>query len=90
MQHLQQFDGLKNEGQKIKNEIRDRTVTYVLGGLGLVVGLAWNEAIKALIEYVYPAAGANTLVAKFGYATVLTVIIVVVTMYLLKEPAQGE
>jgi len=41
-----------------------------------VVGLAWNDAIKELITYLFPLA-TNSVLAKFGYAIILTVIVVV-------------
>jgi hypothetical protein len=46
--------------------------------------LAWNEAIKALIEYLFPL-GSNTLVAKFIYAFTITAFVVFLTSYLLKQ-----
>ncbi len=81
-----QFTRLKNEGEKLKDEVRDRTAAYIMGGLGVVVGLAWNEAIKGLIEHLLPFSGTGTLVAKFVYASVLTIIIVVATTYLFRTP----
>ena len=52
-----------------------------MAGMGLVAGLAWNEAIKALIEYLYPL-DQNSLLAKFIYAALITVIIVMFSTYL--------
>ncbi len=66
------------------SEVREKTTMYIMGGLGIVVGLAWNEAIKGLIEYFLPFAGAGTLIAKFTYAIILTLIIVVVATYLFR------
>ena len=60
-------------------------MTYIAGGLGIVVGLAWNEAIKALIEYIYSLTGSNSIIAKFLYAIILTAIVVVVTMYIMSK-----
>ena len=42
-----------DEKPKLKSEFKSQTKGYVLAGLGLVAGLAWNEAIKALIENVF-------------------------------------
>lgn len=85
---MEQLNTLKNEGAKLKAEVREKTATYIMGGLGVVVGLAWNEAIKGLIEYFIPYAGAGTLVAKFVYAVLLTIIIVVATTYLFRAPTK--
>jgi hypothetical protein len=83
---MKRLNTLKTEGAKLQPEVRERTATYIMGGLGVVVGLAWNEAIKGLIEYFIPLAGAGTLIAKFVYATLLTVIIVIATTYLFSIP----
>jgi hypothetical protein len=74
-------EGIQKETRKIRNEIRNRTVGYVAGALGLVAGLAWNDAIKAGIEYLFPL-GEDTLLAKLLYAAVVTVLIIIATTYL--------
>ena len=74
---------IKDEIKSVKKEIRDRLVGYIVAALGLVAGLAWNDAIKALIEYLFPL-GKDSLQAKFIYAGVITLIIVLVTVYLLR------
>ncbi|MCE9643861.1 DUF5654 family protein [Candidatus Parcubacteria bacterium] len=61
---------------KLKDELREKTLGYIITALGLVAGLAWNEAIKSFIEYVFPL-GNNTLLLKFIYAIVVTVAIVI-------------
>lgn len=66
-----------DEKQGIKEELRAKTVGYVATALGLVVGLAWNDAIKELITFLFPLS-TNNVLAKFGYAILLTVIVVVV------------
>lgn len=69
--------------QKIRREVRIQTVTYILAALGLVAGLAWNEAIKGLIEYFFRT-GENSLPAKFIYAILITLIVAIVSMYLIR------
>lgn len=71
---------------RLASELRERTIGYVLTALGLVAGFAWNEAIKSLIEYVFPAAQ-NGLVAKFVYAGLITLAVVIVTRYLMRFSA---
>jgi len=65
----------------LREEIKQQTKGYIMAGMGLVAGLAWNEAIKALIEYLYPL-DQNSLLAKFIYAALITVIIVMFSTYL--------
>lgn len=74
---------LKEKGGAFRKEIQERTMGYVVGALGLTAGLAWNEAIKALIEYLFPLSK-NNLVAKFIYASIITLVVVVISVYLVK------
>jgi len=54
---------------------------YITAGFGLVAGLAWNEAIKSLIEYLFPL-NRDTMTAKFVYAFLITIILVIISIYL--------
>jgi uncharacterized membrane protein (DUF106 family) len=58
--------------------------TLATSGFGVVVALAWNEAIKAIVEqYIDPYLGKNSgVVSLFIYATIMTFLAVVVTMQL--------
>lgn len=67
----------------LKREIREKTLTYIVAAFGLVAGLAWNEAIKSLIEYLFPLSQ-NTLLAKFIYAIVVTLLVVIATSSLVR------
>lgn len=87
---MEPLNNLKTEGGRITSEVRERGVTYIAAGLGIVVGLAWNEAIKSVIDYFYPLSSANSIFAKFLYAVILTVIVVVVTMYIVRTPEKKE
>jgi hypothetical protein len=61
--------------------VRNKVVTYVTTAIGLVAGLAWNDAIKSIIEHLFPVAQ-NTIIAKLFYALLTTVVLAVVSMYL--------
>ena len=74
---------MENNEPKIKEELSNRTLGYVTAAFGLVAGLAWNEAIKSLIEFLFPF-NAGSILAKFIYALVLTIVLVVITYYLSK------
>lgn len=65
----------------LKKEVTQRTVGYITAGLGLVAGLAWNDAIKSLIELLFPAE-TSTIILKFAYALIFTVVLVVITIQL--------
>ena len=71
----------KSKLSEIRQEVRERTLGYIIAAFGLVAGLAWNDAIKALIEYLFPLQE-STLSAKIIYALLITLIVVICTMYL--------
>ena len=66
---------------KFREELRSKILTFVGGAFGLVAGLAWNDAVKELILYLYPAA-TDTVMAKFVYAILITIIVVIIITYL--------
>lgn len=71
----------------LKKEIRQQTTGYILAAFGLVAGLAWNEAIKSLIEFLFPVS-VDSLWIKFVYALLVTLVIIIITFgltRLLKE-----
>jgi Na+/proline symporter len=72
---------IKKEGNQLKEEMQDKLKGYVVAAFGLVAGLAWNEAIKSLIEYFFPL-NKNTILAKFIYAILITFVLVFVTVYI--------
>jgi hypothetical protein len=67
----------------LRAELRERTTGYILTALGLVAGLAWNDAISSFIKFVFPLDG-NGIIAKFIYAVIITVVIVFVSNSLLR------
>ena len=66
---------------EINNEIKGRTIGYISTAFGLVAGLAWNEAISSFINVLFPVAK-NSVWIKFGYAIVLTIVVVLVVRQL--------
>ena len=73
--------------KKIKDEItkatKEQIMGYIITAFGLVAGLAWNDAIKSLIEYIFPLSP-NTLLLKFIYAILITLVVVLISNYLIK------
>ncbi len=65
----------------VRREVLDQTITLILGGLSLIAALAWNDAIQTLFKELFPT-GHSDLFYKFGYALVVTTVIVVVSMRL--------
>ena len=72
-----------NNKNNLTTEIKEKIIGYILTALGLVAGLAWNDAIKALIENLFPVSH-NGLIAKFIYVIILTLIIVIISFHLTK------
>ena len=78
----------KKEKANLRRKIRQQTVGYILAAFGLVAGLAWNEAIRSFIDYFVPFSG-NTLVVKFTYAVMVTLLVVIVSNYLSRLIEEG-
>ncbi len=68
--------------------IKVKMVAYIGAGLGLVIGLAWNDAIIGLIGYFYPDKG-NGVIAKLIYAVIITVV-VGLALYLVEKSLEDE
>jgi thiosulfate reductase cytochrome b subunit len=64
-------------------EVRKSSIGYILTALGLVAGLAWNDAITAAINALFPL-DKNALWVKFAYAAIITLAVVIVATYLTK------
>jgi len=85
----ERIEEFKAETRKFQKEVRTRTIGYIVAAFGLVVGLAWNEAIRAAIEYVFPLTS-NSLLAKFSYAAIMTLMLVLITGYLLRSTDKND
>ena len=68
---------------KFKEAVKEKALKYIMAGFGLVAGLAWNDAIKGLIQELFPL-GRDSIFAKFVYALLVTLILVLVSVYLVK------
>lgn len=80
---------IAHKSTKFARQVREKVAGYILAAFGFVAALAWNEAIKELIDHFYPL-DANGLVAKFVYAVVVTVVVVVVSLILIKFSKDDE
>ena len=72
---------IKSESAKISREVKDKTFNFIITAFSLVAGLAWNEAIQSLINS-YFAINKNSVLAKFIYAIIMTLVLVFFTIYL--------
>lgn len=77
------LEKLREETRMLQETAKEKVVGYLLTAFGLVAGLAWNEAIKGLIDYLFPI-DKNGLQAKFIYAVIITLVVVLVSVYLVR------
>lgn len=66
------------ERKSLKVEILEKMGQLVTTGFGIVAALAWNDLIKKFFDKVFSRPEDN-LWAMFGYAVVVTVLIVMLT-----------
>lgn len=78
-----------NTVKQARRTITKKMLAYIATGFGLVAGLAWNEAIKALLDYLIPAGG-NSIIAKILYAMVVTILVGLVLLYVEKFSHEEE
>ena len=74
---------------EIKDEVRGKTFGYISAALGLVAGLAWNDAIASAIEALFPLSK-DTVLVKFLYALLVTLAVIILIKYLDKIVNRGE
>lgn len=74
---------ITKSASKLNMEIKKKVAGYITAGFGVVAGLAWNDAIKTFIEGFFPEVQ-NTIIAKFVYALFITVVLVIISIYLIK------
>ena len=79
----------KTKKKAIRAELREKTAGYIVTALGLVAGLAWNNAIGSFIKYFFPL-DSTGLIAQVIYAVIITVIVVILSNWLLRILAPKE
>ena len=72
---------IKEQSAKVTKKVKETTFVSIITAFGLVVGLAWNEAIQSLINNLF-SLNKNSILAKFIYAILMTSLLVMMTMYL--------
>lgn len=74
---------IKEHSIKLRDEALKKVSGYIAAAFGLIVGLAWNDAIKSLIDYLVPLQR-ETIWVKFIYAGVLTTMMVIGAVFLVR------
>jgi len=80
---------IKSESSKISKEVKEKTFGFIITALSLVAGLAWNEAIQSLIKSFFEV-DKDSILIKFIYAAVMTLVLVFITIYLAKIFGQNK
>jgi len=83
------FEKIKEESEKISRQVKEKTLGFIITAFGLVAGLAWNEAIQSLIKSFF-AVDKDSILVKFLYAIVMTVVVVIITVYLTRFFSKEE
>lgn len=73
-------DWFIRKAKTLTAEISAQLLALATSALGLVAALAWNDAVQAVFKEYFPAASGIT--AKFVYAVLLSVLIVLLTINL--------
>lgn len=68
---------IQEERKALQHAVKERIGTALTGAFGLVAALAWNDAVKAAIDYFYPPTQGSGLGPKFLYAIIVTIIVAV-------------
>jgi formate/nitrite transporter FocA (FNT family) len=72
-----------------RQNVQKRMVAAIAAGLAVVIGFAWNDAIKSAIELIIPGDAASVL-AKFVYAVLITVIVGLALFFIERAMADKE
>jgi len=78
-----QIKEMADDAEEFALSVKEKVTGYILAGFGLVTALAWNDAVKAVIENFYPLEQ-DSLMAKMYYAFAMTVLVVIVTAVLMR------
>ena len=80
---------LKEDTEEFASTVWEKVTGYLLAAFGLVAGLAWNDAIKGIIDKVWPLEN-DGVRAQIFYAIAVTVLVVAVTAVFVKLSKKNE
>jgi membrane protein YdbS with pleckstrin-like domain len=72
----------------LKDEVLTQIAALLTVAFGLVAALAWNGAIQAIFKEVFGTA--DSIPAQLGYAIIVTLIAVVVTIWIARAVAHAK
>ena len=83
------LQNLNEEQKRIRKEVASKMVVSLLAAFGFVLALAWNDAIKSMIEKFFPI-GSGDVAIKFLYAILLTAAVATIGYYVTKMTAKKD
>lgn len=81
MSKSEKVEKVKENFYLAKESVKIRTSHYIIGGVSVAAALAWNSAIKDVIDQVYPMQKESARAAVF-YAFVITIFLVILVILL--------
>lgn len=79
----------KEDVTEFASDVWEKVTGYLLAAFGLVAGLAWNDAIKAIIQTVWPIENEGAR-AQLIYAIAMTLLVIVVTAIFVKLSKKNQ
>jgi len=79
----------KSKDASIRKQFKNQMAASILGAIGFVAGLAWNDAIKGIIDSIFPFSK-DGAIAKIIYAIFITLIVIFVANHFSKNNKEGE
>jgi len=80
---------ITNHIVNVYDQYRTTLITAVSTGIIILVSLAWNDVIQAIIRKYYPGTD-NSIIGKIEYAFVITCIVVLLQIYILSRVADTK
>ena len=72
----------------MKKDVIEKLAALITAAFGLVAALAWNDAIQEIFKRVFGEA--SSIPAMMGYATLVTVIAIIATIWIGKVAARTK
>jgi uncharacterized membrane protein (DUF106 family) len=72
----------------LKSEVITQIAALLTAAFGLVAALAWNGAIQAIFKQVFGTV--DSIGAQLGYAIIVTIIAVIVTIYIARMASYAK
>lgn len=73
----------------MKDEVITGLATLMTASVGMVAALAWDDAVKTVMDRYYPQKGEGVR-AKVAYATTVTVFSVIATIWIAKSAKKAK